>query len=301
MSHISVLLHEAIVGLEINDGDIIVDATLGGGGHTEAILASGKNIKVIAIDADQTAIERSRKRLGKDDRVTFIRDNFRNLPRILEKVEVPKVNKILFDFGFSSDQIDPPNGEAGGGRGFSFQRDEPLLMTFSADPKPEELTAYEVVNRWEEDTLRTVIRGFGEERFAGRIAKAIVSAREKKPIESTFELAEIVRAATPAAYGRKRIHPATRTFQAIRIAVNDELTSITQGLEGSFRALSSKGRIIAISFHSLEDRIVKRTFRAWADTDGGKIITKKPLVAGENEKSTNPRSRSAKLRIFEKN
>lgn len=296
MVHESVLLHEAIEGLEIRDGDIVVDATLGNGGHSEALLSLEKDIRVVAIDMDLDAIARSQKRLGHfEDRITYIQGNFRNIKTLLESHGISSVSKILFDFGLSSNQLEES------GRGFTFQHDEPLLMTFARDITDSTLTARDIVNDWQEDSLREIIRGFGEEKFAGRIARGIVEAREVKSIETTTELVNIILSMVPGFYRKGRIHAATRTFQALRIAVNDELESIKDGLSHGFETLLPSGRIAAISFHSLEDRIVKQYFRSLAQEEVGTIITKKPIVPTEQETKQNPRSRSAKLRIIEKN
>ncbi len=296
MIHASVLSQEAIEGLAITDGDIIVDSTLGNGGHSESILSLGKDVRVIAIDLDIDAIERSKKRLANfGERIIFINDNFRNIKEILGRLKVESVTKILFDFGLSSNQLEES------GRGFSFTRDEPLIMTFRKGGDESSLTARDVVNEWQEDSLREIIRGFGEERFAGRIARVIVEQRRQKPIETTTDLVNIILSATPGFYRRGRIHPATRTFQAIRIAVNDELGAIENGLQKGFESLSPTGRIAAISFHSLEDRIVKHFFRSLAADQKGTLITRKPIVPSEGEIKENPRSRSAKLRIIQKN
>ncbi len=294
MIHIPVLLHEVIDGLHIEENDVIVDGTLGNGGHTKAILETKKNVRIIGIDKDADAILRSENAIGNDTRVTYVEGSYANLESILDSLGISEVNKVLLDFGFSSDQIESS------GRGFSFQKNEPLLMTFSKETTEDEFTAYDIVNLWDEDTIRLIIRNYGEERFAGRIAKAIVKHRALKPIETTEDLVSIIRDATPSAYGRGKIHPATRTFQALRIAVNDELTTITNGLEAAFRKLAPRGRIAAISFHSLEDRIVKNHFKTWAAVGEGTLVTKKPITAQKAEMDVNPRSRSAKLRIIEK-
>jgi 16S rRNA (cytosine1402-N4)-methyltransferase len=295
MIHESVLLHEAIEGLEIQDGDIVIDATLGNGGHSEALLSLRKDIRVIAIDMDIEAIERSKKRLAPlGGNITFVEGNFRNIPAILEKVGVHSVSKILFDFGLSSNQLEES------GRGFTFQKNEPLEMTFGKEISSSTLTARDVVNEWQEESLREIIRGFGEERFAGRIARGITEARAQKPIETTDELVDIIKSMVPGFYKKGRIHPATRTFQAIRIAVNDELGAITNGLKYGFEHLLPFGRIAAISFHSLEDRIVKQYFRSLYHEGLTSQITKKPIVPTEMEIKNNPRSRSAKLRIIQK-
>jgi 16S rRNA (cytosine1402-N4)-methyltransferase len=292
MIHTSVLLHELIEGLAITDGDCILDCTLGNGGHSEAVLSSGKDIRVIAFDLDPDAISRSRVRLATfASKITFVNEGFQNLSHALDHLSVDKVSKVLFDFGLSSNQLEES------GRGFSFLRDEPLLMTFG---HKAELSARDVVNDWSEESLREIIRGFGEERFANRIARSIVEARSEKPIETTFELRTIILGATPTFYHRGRIDPATRTFQAIRIAVNSELTAIEVGLKQAWEHLAPKGRIAAISFHSLEDRIVKHYFRSLGESLEGEILTKKPIIPSGSEMKANPRSRSAKLRIISK-
>ncbi len=293
MVHETVLSQEVVDGLSIEDGDVVVDGTLGNGGHSLAVLQTSKRVKVIGIDLDSDAIERSKARIGNDPRMNFILGSYRDLETILAD-QKEKPTKIIFDFGFSSNQIEES------GRGFSFQKDEPLLMTFRSNPLEDDLTAFEIVNHWEEDTLRTILRLYGEERFAGRIAKAIVSSRENKPINTTSDLVAVIRSATPVAYQRRKLHPATKTFQALRIAVNDELTVLGEGIESAFRLLTPKGRIAAISFHSHEDRIVKHTFRTWAQTGIATLITKKPITPSVKEIEENPRSRSAKLRIIEK-
>lgn len=295
MVHASVLLHEVISGLDLKDGDVVVDSTLGNGGHTEAILSLGKDIRVIAIDLDQDAIARSQTRLAQfADRITYVDDSFRNIGLVCQGLGIETVSKILFDFGLSSNQLEES------GRGFTFQKDEPLVMTFRKEGTGDGITAHNVVNEWAEESLRTIISGFGEEKFAGRIARGIVEAREMGDIETTGELAAAIASVVPSFYRKGRIHPATRTFQAIRIAVNDELESIKDGLKQGFELLSPNGKIVAISFHSLEDRIVKQYFRTLSQEEKGTIITKKPIIPAESEIKSNPRSRSAKLRIIEK-
>ena len=200
----------------------------------------------------------------------------------------------MLDLGLSSDQFETS------GRGFTFKNDEPLLMTFKKNPDQGDLTAYQIVNTWEEENIADVIYGYGEEKYSRRIAKAIVNYREKKAIEKTSELVEIISNSVPVFYKRGRIHPATRTFQALRIAVNDELNTLKRGLERGFARLASGGRIAVISFHSLEDRIVKNFNKEKEELEQARIITKKPIVPSEDEVRENPRSRSAKLRILEK-
>ena len=290
--HRPVLLQEAIDGLALRSGDTVVDATLGSGGHSAEILRRDSEVKLITIDADPDAVTRGRKRIGKDGRVTFVNDNFRNLTKILHALGIEKVEKVLFDFGFSSDQLEAS------GRGFSFLRNEPLVMTFSGSTSA--LTAYEIVNSFPEDDIRVILRKYGEERFAGRIAKAIVRERRLRRIGTTADLVRVITSALPQSRGKEKIHPATRTFQALRIAVNDELSAIEEGIKSAWEALSEEGRIAAISFHSLEDRIVKELFRGFKDRGEGEIVTKKPITASEEEKEANPRARSAKLRIVKR-
>jgi 16S rRNA (cytosine1402-N4)-methyltransferase len=294
--HTSVLLHESIDGLAIVPGDIYVDGTLGSGGHAEEVAKRfGNAVRIIGIDMDADALARSRTRLeAQGAKVTYVQGNFRNIDTILESLEIREVNRILLDIGLSSNQLDES------GRGFSFMRDEPLQMTFAKDVVLGDTTAETVVNEWSEETLSTIIYGFGEERYARRIAKAIVEARELEPITTTGQLVEVIASAVPVRYQKGKIHFATRTFQAIRIAVNQELQALEEGLKKSFDMLAFGGRLAVISFHSLEDRIVKNFFRALAQDGKATLVTKKPLEAGEEEQATNRRSRSAKLRIIEK-
>ena len=294
--HKSVLLQQSILGLDIKAGDVFVDATLGGGGHSEAVceVAHG-NVTIIGVDADQKAIQRSQMRLKKQDcKILFKQSNFRNLDVVLAELGFTQVDKILFDLGLSSQEIQES------GRGFTFQKNEPLLMTFNAEPKEEDLTAREIVNTWDEENIETIIKSYGEEKYARRIARMIVESRAEKPIETTFDLVEIIKMATPSSYHRMKIHPATRTFQALRMTVNDEVRTLTEGLEKSFASLRVGGRIAVISFHSIEDRVVKHYFKKLA-VDGKLIlINKKPITPTDEEIAENPRSRSAKLRIIEK-
>lgn len=292
MKHVPVLLHEVLENLHLKDGDIFVDGTLGSAGHSAAVAeAFGEGVEIIGIDRDAEALKRSEERLLPLTSNFFLRQtSFRHLNEALEGLGIGEVNAILLDLGISSDQLDDS------GRGFSFQRNEPLDMRMSSDG----ISAAEVLNNWSEETLEMVLRGFGEERYAKRIANEIATRRLGKPFETTDELVEAVRAATPASYQYGRIHPATRTFQAIRIAVNEELNALEEGLAKAFSALAPGGRLAVISFHSLEDRIVKNFFRNKVKEEGAKLITKKPLVASEGEIEANPRSRSAKLRVLQK-
>lgn len=296
MKHISVLLNESIDGLAIKKGDIVVDGTLGGGGHTLEILHRFNNqIKMICFDLDEDAIERVKKILPPNtSNVIFQNTGFQELKKVTKELKIEKVNRILLDLGISSFQLE----EAG--RGFSFLREEPLLMTMKKNPKEEDITAYEIVNSWEEQTLADIIFGFGEERFARKIAKAIVGAREKAEIKTTFDLVKIIEDAVGRSYRGKKIHPATRTFQALRIATNSELPNLEKIIKDGFECLEKGGRMAIITFHSLEDRIVKKAFVDLKNNGLAKMINKKPILPNPEEIKENPRSRSAKLRLLEK-
>lgn len=294
--HTPVLLQETINGLAIQPGAIIVDGTVGGGGHSEEILKRWDGqIRLICLDADAAALARTRERLARFDqtKIIFIESNFRRLSAVLNDLEIRQIDALLLDLGLSSDEL------AAAGRGFSFQYpDEPLLMTY-ADPRttPPLLTAQTILNVWSEETLSTIISSYGEERYARRIAAAIVAARERTPFERVGQLVEVVAAAVPRRH-YYRLHPATKTFQALRIAVNDELGALQQTLEDGWSALAAGGHVAIISFHSLEDRIVKRFFRQEAKTGRATLVTKKPIIPTREETIANPRARSAKLRII---
>lgn len=297
MTHRSVLLHEAIDGLNIKKGDVFVDGTLGGGGHSEEVCKRfGDSVVMIAIDLDPDAISRASARLTpyKPD-IRYVQGSFRNIDTILDSLGVTQVDKILLDIGLSSNQFEESC------RGFSFQKDEPLIMSFKKDLTEKDLTAKEIVNTWDAENIQAILSGYGEEQFAWKISKAIVAQREVKPIETTFELVEIIKTATPKFYHHRKIHPATKTFQALRITVNDEIESLKEGVTKSFERLSPKGRIAVISFHSLEDRVVKQFFKQRQKQSEATAVTKKPITPSLEEILENPRSRSAKLRILEKN
>jgi len=264
--HKPVLLHESIEALDLKPGELFVDATYGGGGHSQEVKRQFPTVEVIAIDQDPD--------------VDAIRANFRNLDEVVTR----KVDAILFDLGLSSGQLENSN------RGFSFLKDEPLDMRMSN----KGIRAADILNSWDEHAIELVLRGFGEESNSRRIAREIVERRKVKPFRTTFDLVEVV--------GKRRgkIHPATKTFQALRIATNEELTSLEMGLEKGFSLLGSNGRFAVISFHSLEDRIVKNFFRDKTKENVAKQITKKPIVPSAEEVEGNPRSRSAKLRVIEK-
>lgn len=296
MKHIPVLLKESIDILNIKEGDIIVDGTLGGGGHTLEILRQFKEkIKMICFDLDEDAIFRVKELIDPSFKnVNFQNKGFQNLKQALEEERIDKIDKILLDLGISSFQLE----EAG--RGFSFKKDEPLMMTMKKNPEEDDITAHEIVNFWEEQTLSDIIYGFGEERFAPKIAKAIVIARSSTEIKTTFDLVKIIEEVVGRYYRGKKIHPATKTFQALRIATNSELTNLEKVIQEGFECLESGGRMAIIAFHSLEDRIVKRAFVDLKNKGLAQIITKKPICPEENELRDNPRSRSAKLRSLEK-
>lgn len=301
--HKSVLLQETLKGLEVKDDEVIVDMTLGGAGHLSAIAQTGaKNLTLIGLDADSFAIQVARERLKealkespqKTSKIILKNIYFNHLDEVLAKEKISKIDKVLFDLGYSSFEIEDPQ------RGFSFQKEGPLQMTYADKLNKSQLTADDVVNSFQEENLADIIYGFGEEKFSRRIAKGIVEARKKKPIKTTTELAKIIEDSVPAFYRRGKISPATKTFQAIRIAVNSELERLKMALSFSFEKLSPNGKIAVITFHSLEDRIVKRFFRSKVKEGLGILINKKPIVPGEQELKDNPRSRSAKLRIIQK-
>lgn len=296
MAHESVLLNEVLDNLALEAGDIYLDATTGSGGHLEGVWnRMGNSVTLSGIDADSTSVAIAQAKLDLlGAKANLVVLNFRNIDKALELLGIGTPTKILFDLGWSSDQFEE------GKRGFSFQKDEPLLMTFASSVGEDDTTAYDVVNRWGEENLADVIYGYGEEKYSRRIAKAIVERRQEKPIETSGELVEIIKNAVPVFYRFGRLHFATRTFQAIRIAVNDELRALETGLAKAFEILKPGGRMAVISFHSLEDRIVKNFIRSKHEEEKGEIINKKPIVASEEEIGRNPRARSGKLRIIKK-
>lgn len=292
--HIPVLVDEVIQYLDPKSNENFVDATIDGGGHTMAILERNKpKGKVLGIDLDKTLLENLKfkiKNLHLENRVILVQGNFKNLKEIIKNTCPDwnqKVNGVLFDLGMSSWQLEES------GKGFSFKRNEPLDMRFDSS---QELTAKDIVNYWPEYEIEKILREYSEERYARKIAKEIVSERQKKPIFTTFELVEVIKKAVPRNYERGRIHPATRTFQALRIATNQELENLKLVLPQAMDVLKENGRIVVISFHSLEDRIVKNFFREKTKEEKLKILTKKPVRASEEEIQKNPRAHSAKLR-----
>ena len=289
--HKTVLLNETIDGLNLHDGALVLDGTFGGGGHSREILKRFPKVKIIAIDQDKSAYEKAQSKfIGKDSAITFINMNFRSLDNLKEK----DFDGIILDLGLSSDQLE------NSGRGFSFMKNEPLLMTMKENPSPEDVTAMDIVNSWGENNIADIIYGYGEEKFSRRIARAIVDARQKKKFATTFDLVEVISGAVPNSYRKGRINCATKTFQALRIAVNDELGALQEGLTKGFEVLKIGGRMSVISFHSLEDRVVKNFYKEKQKEGGAKLINKKVITASIDELKNNPRSRSAKLRVLEK-
>ncbi len=302
--HKPVLLKEAVEALKVKKGSIVVDATLGGGGHSQEIVKLiGKSGKLIALDLDKKAIDNFK--FKKEPNVFLVNDNFANLEKILRNLKIEKVKAILADLGWSSDQLE--------GKGLSFQRDEILDMRFN---KKQKLSAREIVNKYSQERLGKIIKEYGEEKFWKNITREIIKQRKKKEIKTTGELVRIIREAVPTKYRYGKINPATKTFQALRIEVNEELNNLNKFLPQAIKALESGGKLAVISFHSLEDRIVKNVLREnargsiFTDEITGqkivetaptiKLVTKKPIRPSENEIKNNPRARSAKLRIGEK-
>ncbi len=291
--HLPVLLNEVIENLKLEAGDVILDGTLGGGGHSFEILRRiVPGGRLIGVDRDPEAVERARKALESyAGNTELINDNFRAIDLILKKAGEERIDGALFDLGISSFQIDE------GERGFSFLRDGPLDMRFDAGG---EISARDVVNGFGEEEIADIIRDYGEERHAKLVARAICSERKRKRIDTTGDLVDVIHRAVGRKYTRQRIHPAARTFQALRIFVNDELGSVENGIRKTITYLNPGARICVISFHSLEDRIVKNIYRAEAGAGTLAIINKKPIRPGGDEVRKNPRSRSAKLRVAER-
>ncbi len=305
--HKSVLLEECIQGLNLRPDGIYLDGTLGGAGHSSQIVQRLTTGRLIGVDRDQVALNAASQRLEPwKDRVTLVHSNFKEINSILDGLGIAGVDGMLFDLGVSSPQLDD------GQRGFSYMSDAPLDMRMNREDR---LTAYEVVNLWSREELRRILYEYGEERYAPQIAAAIDRKRQTAPIETTLQLVDVIRSALPAQALREKQHPAKRSFQAIRIAVNDELGSVREMLEEAIPRLNPGGRLAVITFHSLEDRIVKSAMAAAAKgctcppefpvcicgkTPQVKLITRKPIVSGAAELEENPRARSAKLRICEK-
>ncbi len=306
-AHTPVLLQEVMEGLNIDPDGIYVDGTLGGGGHAYELCRRLKGGRLVGIDQDGDAVKAAGERLKEfSDRVTVVRDNYRNIRGVLEGLGIPKVNGIYLDLGVSSYQLDTPE------RGFSYRTDAPLDMRM--DDRTER-TAYDIVNTYPQAELARIIREYGEDRFAQNIAKHIVDEREKAPVETTAQLADIVKASIPMKLRLAGGHPAKRTFQAIRIELNGELEVLKDSLDTMIDLLVPSGRLAVITFHSLEDRIVKENFRrnehpcicppgfpvcVCGRKSKGRAITRRPVLPTEAELAENPRSASAKLRVFEK-
>lgn len=305
--HISVLLNECVENLNIKPDGIYVDGTLGLGGHSGEIVRRLTTGRLIGIDRDESAIQRTSERLAEfSDRMTLVHGNFKDVVQILDELGIDGVDGMLFDLGVSSPQLD----EAG--RGFSYMNDAPLDMRMD---NTSSTTAWNVVNEWSEAELKRILRDYGEERFAARIAQKIVQRREERPIQTTSELVDVIKSAMPAAAMREKQHPAKRSFQAIRIAVNDELNAVEEMMRTAPDKLNPGGRLCVISFHSLEDRIVKTSIAARENgctcprelpvcvcgfVQTLKSVYRKPVLPSEDELENNPRSRSAKLRVAEK-
>lgn len=294
-THTTVLLSEAVDALKIEGDSIIVDATLGSAGHSSAILKKlSKDGFLIAFDADKTAIELAQEKFSESSvRIELVHENFRNINKVCEDLSTGEVDGILADLGWRTEQF------ATGGKGFSFKADEPLFMTFG-DAKDYAFVAADIVNQWKEEDIANVLYAYGDERYSRRIARAIVKERKEIEILTAKQLAEIIEKSVPHGYRKGKTHPATKSFQAIRIAVNDELDALDEFLQGSMKQLADNGRLAVISFHSIEDRIVKHAFKKFEHDQLGVVITKKPISPTKEEVVSNPRARSAKLRIFER-
>ncbi|HAM95671.1 MAG: Ribosomal RNA small subunit methyltransferase H [Candidatus Azambacteria bacterium GW2011_GWB2_46_37] len=297
--HIPVLPKEVLQYLDPKPNENFIDCTIGEAGHAIEILKkTSPGGKLLGIDLNEDSLKSSEfkiKESGLDGkRIVLANDNFANLKNIAERFNFRPVQGILFDLGISSEELEKS------GRGFSFLKDEPLLMTLWKDIKPDDLTAEKIVNNFRTEELEKIFKEYGEERFAGRIAARIAEERKRKRIKTTGELVEIIRKALPAKYKYGKIHFATRTFQALRIATNDELANLEKALVQALNVLSLRGRLAVISFHSLEDRIVKNFLKERQRNNSVKILTKKPVRPGEEEIAGNHRSRSAKLRAAEK-
>ena len=291
MAHIPVLLEEVCSALEPNLGELLIDGTGGSGGHAQALLERiGERGKLLILDWDPEAAKRLTEKFARDPRVIVVEANFATLREVLKDIGWAAAHKLLLDLGFSSEHLESS------GRGFSFRRDEPLTMTYSPNATPVKTLLKEL----SEEDLAEIIHEYGEERYARRIAHAIRERMKKKAIETSGELADVIKNAVPRAYARGRLDPATRTFQALRIFANSELENVRRALHDLDGILLPGGRAAVISFHSLEDRIVKEEFRLLAREKDWKLLTKKPITAGREEILRNPRARSAKLRAIQK-
>ena len=295
MKHITVLKNEAVEALALQSQSIVVDATYGAGGHASLICKIlGKKGTFVGIDADNTSLRESNLlKIKSGPKVHLVNDNFANIEEILSSLHIKKVDAILADLGWRTDQF------TDGGKGFSFSSIEPLLMTYG-NPEDYLFTANDIVNNWKEEDIANVLYGYGEEKYSRRISKAIIEARKTAVIETASDLAEIIKSAVPHFYRKGKTHPATKSFQALRIAVNDELSKLELFIDTAITHLAPNGVIAIISFHSIEDRIVKLKFRELATSGEFEILTKKPITASEEELLANPRARSAKLRVLKR-
>lgn len=291
--HTTVLLHEAVAALEITPTSVVVDATFGGGGHAREIIKSiGNTGTYIGIDADKSAFEQAPLDISAGN-IHLVHDNFSNISNILQSLQIEQVDAVLADLGWRMEQF------ADGNKGLSFMHDGPLVMTFG-DSKDYPFTAEDIVNDWDEHVIADVLYGYADERFARRIAKNIVTHRQYSRITTTKELVEIIEDSMPKFSRRSKIHPATRTFQALRIAVNNELGVLETFIKDSFTILKPGGKIAIITFHSIEDRVVKHKFKEFKEAHLAHLTPKKPIIPSDEELKNNPRARSAKLRIITK-
>ena len=292
--HESVLLDETVGGLLLKKGDTAIDATAGSGGHSKALAKKlGAKGTLLVIDADKNAIAETKRALkGESAKIIYMHGNFRKLKYFAKEAGITEADGVVFDLGWRIEQLNS-------GKGLSFRSKEPLLMTLG-NPDESLRTAKDIIANWDESEIEKMLRELGDERFSKRIAHAIHEARKRFSIETAEDLSEIVWNAVPGFYRHGKLHPATKTFQALRIAVNEELEALKEGLKDAMDILSDGGRVAVISFHSLEDRIVKHMFRDAEDSGFGVRVTKKPIVPTLAERTKNARSRSAKLRIFEK-
>jgi 16S rRNA (cytosine1402-N4)-methyltransferase len=294
-AHTTVLLEESVAALNLKPRSVAVDATVGQGGHALLMAAAvGPQGTVLALDADTTSLARAESVLtGADTHLVFVHGNFRHIKDHAVRAGITSADGILFDLGWHSGQLQS-------GRGFSFNEDAPLVMTLNPDAAAYTTTAADIIATWSEGDLANLFKTLGGERFSGRIARVIVETREKTKIETSKQLAEVIVSAVPRKFQKGRIHPATRVFQALRMQVNDELGALRDGLDSAYELLAPEGRLAVISFHSLEDKVVKEWMRERGKSEQGTILTKKPAVPSRLEQKSNPRSRSAKLRIFQK-
>lgn len=297
MAHIPVLLNEIIKVLDPKPGEVYLDGTIGSAGHAKTIAEKiGPDGLIIGLDADENSLAKARENLADAlPRVILKEINFRHLKRVLDEEKISSIDMALFDFGFHSDQMTES------GRGFSFLTDEPLVMTFSANPaKTGEMTAADIINDWGQEDIENVLLGFGEEYYGKSIAEAIVKTRRTKPIATTFELIEVIRQVVPVGYAKRKIHFATKTFQALRMATNSELSAIEEALPEAFERLSSGGRLATITFHSLEAKTVKEFFKNLVKAGLAEFINKKAIKPVWTEVEKNRRARSAQLRAIKK-